>query len=200
MKKEWVTDKWLKPETNNDIYVDSDIFTTIFVMIVLSFIIYLLHSVVGICFFVFFAVMLSLRLHSYYYYKNKVKARKNKYEKNEMNDEEKAKYEEDLEAYNSGVKKINELEEAKQVYNIKDHQIDYTIVVTTDSRKSATSTAMRGAVGGALFGAAGLVGGAASGKNKQTTTFKIVYKSGRVEVKTVKNDSAEFEELASLVR
>lgn len=80
------------------------------------------------------------------------------------------------------------------------NEIDYTIIVGEDSRKSVGSAVGRGIVGGVLLGPVGLVGGAISGKNKSKTTFTIVYKSGRREVETVDNDSPEFRKYASYVR
>ena len=200
MKKEWSTDKIFKPATNNDISISEEFVSSIILVIIFTIILTFIHVVVGICFGVFFSIILVFRIHSYMFYKQKLEERKRRYENNEMNEEERKKYEEDLASYNKEVEKTKKLEETKRIYSIKDQQIDYTIIVGTDSRKSASSTAIRGAVGGALFGAAGLVGGAASGKNKNTTTFKIVYKSGRVEIKTVKNNSSEFNNLAKHVR
>jgi len=67
-------------------------------------------------------------------------------------------------------------------------KIDYTEVVDTgiESKKSAGSSIVRGAVGGALFGGAGLIGGALSGKNKTKTmiTFRIVFTDGTETFKT----------------
>lgn len=67
-------------------------------------------------------------------------------------------------------------------------KIDYTEIVDTgiESKKSAGSSIVRGAVGGALFGGAGLVGGALSGKNKTKTkiTFRVVFKDGTETFKT----------------
>ena len=67
----------------------------------------------------------------------------------------------------------------------------------SDSRKKVGSSIARGAVGGALLGPVGLVGGALSGKNKvtSTTTFLIEYQDGHRETKTVNNDDPEFERL-----
>lgn len=63
-----------------------------------------------------------------------------------------------------------------------------------DSRKNAGSALVRGAIGGNLFGVAGLAAGAMSAKNKITskTTFLIEYASGKKETKTVNNDSKEY--------
>lgn len=81
-----------------------------------------------------------------------------------------------------------------------DNTIDYTIIVGGDTRKSVGSSITRGIIGGALLGPVGLIGGALSGKNKSETTFTVVYKSGRREVVTVKNDSDEFRKYASYVK
>ena len=89
-------------------------------------------------------------------------------------------------------------EQRKQYY--LDQQIDYTVIVGEDTRKSVGSAVARGAVGGALLGPIGLIGGALSGKNKSETTFTIIYKSGRREVRTVKNDSNEFRNYASYIK
>lgn len=67
-------------------------------------------------------------------------------------------------------------------------KIDYTEILDTgiESKKSLGSSITRGAIGGALFGGAGLIGGALSGKNKTKTkvTFKIVYTDGTEMIKT----------------
>lgn len=97
-------------------------------------------------------------------------------------------------------KRFNQMTpEEKNRYNA-DNTIDYTILVSEDSKKSLGSSIVRGAVGGALLGPVGLVGGAVTGKNKTKTTFTIVYKSGRKEVKTVENNSSEFETYARYLK
>lgn len=65
---------------------------------------------------------------------------------------------------------------------------------STDTRKSASSSLIRGAVGGALLGPAGLLAGGLSGKNKNTnqTTFLITYDDGTSMTRTVKNNGIEF--------
>lgn len=85
-------------------------------------------------------------------------------------------------------------EEKEQYDNQKrlDNTIDYTIIVAEDSKKSLGSAVTRGAIGGALLGPVGLVGGAISGKNNTKTTFTVIYKSGRREIITVDNDSSDF--------
>lgn len=69
-----------------------------------------------------------------------------------------------------------------------------TIIVGTDSRKSAGSGIARGVFGGMFFGAVGAVGGALSAKNKKTTTFLIVYKDKTKETVTVKNGNMLYNE------
>ncbi len=67
-----------------------------------------------------------------------------------------------------------------------------TIIVGNDSRKSATSSIVRGAIGGALLGPVGLLGGAISGKNKKESTFLLIYSNGRKKTVTVKTNSFLF--------
>lgn len=68
------------------------------------------------------------------------------------------------------------------------------LTTTTDSKKSASSTLIRGAVGGALLGPAGMLAGGLSGKNKiqAMTTFLITYDDGSQQTDTVKNDSIMY--------
>ena len=69
-----------------------------------------------------------------------------------------------------------------------------TMIIGSDSRKSASSGIKKGLFGGLIFGPVGAIGGALSAKNKKTTTFLIVYKDKTRETVTVKNDGAEFKE------
>lgn len=69
-----------------------------------------------------------------------------------------------------------------------------TIIVNSDSRKSATSGITRGILGGFFLGPIGALGGALSAKNKQMTTFLIIYKDGTQETRTVKVNGLEFDE------
>ena len=201
--KKWKTDDIVKPETNFDTDVEDDYFTIIFKFIcvaIITVVICLFNLIIGIIIGLLLLVFIVIQWHSLYYYKNYVKDRKNRYNNGKMSKEEAKKYEEDLQNVKNIIEYYKNQENNKELHIVIPEEIDYTIVVTTDSRKSASSTAVRGAIGGAIAGPAGLIGGAASGKNKQTTTFKIVYKSGKVEVKTVKNNSKEFIELAEHVR
>ena len=76
--------------------------------------------------------------------------------------------------------------------------IVHTFIVTEDTRRSASSTLLRGAVGGVLgvvspgLGLVGAAAGVMSGKNKHTTTFVIEYSDGHRVTEAVKNNSAEY--------
>lgn len=61
---------------------------------------------------------------------------------------------------------------------------------SSESRKSASSSLVRGAVGGALLGPAGLLAGGLSGKNKtkNKTTFLITYDDGTSMNQTVEDN------------
>lgn len=52
-------------------------------------------------------------------------------------------------------------------------------VITDDIRKSAASGIARGAVGGALLGPIGMLGGALSAKNKGTYQIALQFKDGK---------------------
>ncbi len=69
-----------------------------------------------------------------------------------------------------------------------------TRIIGQDSRKDIGSSVARGVVGGTLFGVAGAVGGAMSGKNKQSVIFYVTYKDGHSETKTVPIDSFEYKQ------
>ncbi len=112
------------------------------------------------------------------------KKRKKRYENGEMTDEEREEYE-------------NKLKAKENLSNR--YKIVKTMIVNSsqDSRKKASSSIARGAIGGAVLGPAGLVGGALSGKNKvtNTVTFLVEYGDGHRETKTVQTDTREFEKL-----
>ncbi len=117
---------------------------------------------------------------------NKKKA---KYKNGLMSDEEKAKYEKHL-AYHEQLKKTKTIKQVMIVGN------------NADSRKKVGSTVIRSAVGNALLGPAGLLGGALSGKNKVTgkTTFLIEYEDGHRETKIVENNSPKFNKLCNYLK
>lgn len=71
--------------------------------------------------------------------------------------------------------------------------IKRTIIVSQSSRKKASSIIGRGLIGGAILGPVGLLAGA-SAKSKETTTFQVIYNSGKQETVTVKNGSWLFKE------
>lgn len=72
------------------------------------------------------------------------------------------------------------------------------MIVGHDSRKKATSVIGRGIVGGALLGPVGLLAGA-SGKNKNKTTFLIIYNNGKRETITTKNNGFLYKKLIQYV-
>lgn len=113
---------------------------------------------------------------------------KMRYEAGKMSDEEKRVYE----------NKLAQKEARRKAQTITKVQI---IGNNSTSRKKAGSSIMRGAVGGALLGPVGLIGGAVSGKNKvtNTTTFLIQYEDGHKETRTVENNSFEFNTLIQYV-
>ena len=119
---------------------------------------------------------------------NEIK-KKSRYNKGLMNDEERVKYEKQL---------------AKQEQAKKSKTIKQVIIVnnSSDSRKKVGSTVIRGTIGNAMLGSAGLVGGALSGKNKVSnkTTFLIEYEDGHRETKEVDNDSHEFKKLCNYLK
>lgn len=119
---------------------------------------------------------------------NEIK-KKSRYNKGLMNDEEKEKYEKQL---------------ARQEQLKRSKTIKQVIIVnnSSDSRKKVGSTVIRGAIGNAMLGSAGLVGGALSGKNKVSnkTTFLIEYEDGHRETKEVDNDSHEFKKLCNYLK
>lgn len=72
-------------------------------------------------------------------------------------------------------------------------KIKKTIIVANDSRKSGVSVVGRAAIGAIVLGPIGLLAGT-TGKNKQTTTFQIIYEDSTQETKVVNNNSKEFKE------
>jgi hypothetical protein len=126
----------------------------------------------------------------------------NKYKSGNMTDEEKNQYQ--LYLHNKEIEKENKIKRINEINNnlMLNKEIDYVIIAGNNSHKSATSSAIRGTLGfelGSLVNPAGAVIGAAaglsSGRNKENVTFKIVYKSGRVAVKSVKYGSSEYKNL-----
>lgn len=111
-----------------------------------------------------------------------------KYKSGEMSQEEQEKFEAKLKLQQENSERFRKASTISKVM---------IVGANSDSRKSVSSSVIRGTVGGALLGPAGLVGGALSGKNKVTnkTTFLIEYEDGHRETKTVDNDSSEFEKL-----
>ena len=72
------------------------------------------------------------------------------------------------------------------------------VLISTEMKKSGTFG--RALVGGALFGIAGSIAGAASGTSKATkATFSVKYASGRTGTETVDIGSRRFKELSALL-
>lgn len=88
---------------------------------------------------------------------------------------------------------INHTKEVKEQFFIDPNGIKKTIIVASNSRKKIISTVGRGVVGGALIGPVGLLAGM-TGKNKETTTFQIIYNNGNQETVTVKTGGWMFKE------
>ena len=74
------------------------------------------------------------------------------------------------------------------------------VLIGTADHRSALGTVTRAMVGGAFFGIAGALGGAASGTSQVThATFSVMYASGRTGTETVKVGSQRFRELSALL-
>lgn len=111
-----------------------------------------------------------------------------KYKSGEMSQEEQEKFEAKLKLQQENNEQLRKASTISKVM---------IVGANSDSRKSISSSIIRGAVGSTLLGPVGLVGGALSGKNKVTskTTFLVEYKDGHRETKIIDNDSSEFKEL-----
>lgn len=68
-----------------------------------------------------------------------------------------------------------------------------TKIVDAYGKTSTTSAAARGVVGNVVAGPLGAVVGATTAKSKRSTTFLIIYKSGKKLTKTVPNNSFEYQ-------
>lgn len=111
-----------------------------------------------------------------------------KYKSGEMSQEEQEKFEAKLKLQQENNEQLRKASTISKVM---------IVGANSDSRKSISSSIIRGTVGSTLLGPVGLVGGALSGKNKVTskTTFLVEYKDGHRETKIIDNDSSEFKEL-----
>lgn len=79
------------------------------------------------------------------------------------------------------------------IMDSEESKILETRIVASSSRQKMGSSVVKGAVGGALLGPVGMVGGALSGGKKNETKFLIKYKDGTKVTKTVENDSPAFD-------
>lgn len=68
------------------------------------------------------------------------------------------------------------------------------IIIGSDSHKKATSAVGRAFVGSLLLGPIGLLAGTIA-KNKNTTTFQVIYNNGKKEIITVKTGSWFYKKL-----
>ena len=73
------------------------------------------------------------------------------------------------------------------------------VIVGQDSKAKTGSTIARGAVGGAVFGVVGLVGGAASAKREQQVTLLLQYSDGSNDTEVVKVGSERYNQLTKYV-
>lgn len=122
---------------------------------------------------------------------------------NNLSDQEKREYYERknveqnrlLEAKSKRNRRIQELKEKR-----KDTKtIIKTMIVGTDGKviTDSNDSLIGGLVGGALFGTVGAIAGATSGDKRviNKTTFLVKYADGHKKIKTVKNNSYEFNKL-----
>lgn len=68
-----------------------------------------------------------------------------------------------------------------------------TKIIDTYGKTSTVSAAARGTVGGIVAGPVGSIVGASTAKNKRSTTFLILYKSGKKITRAVPNNSLEYQ-------
>lgn len=68
-----------------------------------------------------------------------------------------------------------------------------TKIVDSYGKTSAASAATRGIIGNAVAGPLGAVVGSSTAKQNRSTTFLIIYKSGRKLTRTVSNSSLEYQ-------
>ncbi len=73
--------------------------------------------------------------------------------------------------------------------------IERTVIIDSDAQKSLGSGIVRGTLGAMFLGPVGLVAGAASAKEKKTTTFLVLYGDGHRETVTTKTGSREYKKL-----
>ncbi len=124
-----------------------------------------------------------------------------KKEKRALTDEERAK------ADAEHARKVEVAQERLERLKANTTIISTAIVGGTTVSKqtaSATSSIVRGAVGGTVFGPVGMIVGAATPKKKTVikdakVTFSILYASGARSVETVKVGSKRYYELAKYV-
>lgn len=103
---------------------------------------------------------------------------------------------------------IKQQNHEKNMNTIRSYQngkkIKQVMILNTvnDSRKSFSSSVIKGTVGNFALGPIGAISGAVSGKNKisSKTTFLVEYMNGSKETKTVDNNSKEYKELSKYIK
>lgn len=70
--------------------------------------------------------------------------------------------------------------------------IEKTRIIDTDSRKSLSSSIIKGSVAGWILGPIGLLGGSLSAKNRKSTTFLIFFTDGSRKTVTVRNNGFDY--------
>lgn len=119
-------------------------------------------------------------------------------EYNALSEEERAKKDAEKE------QKLAEAQERLERWKLESTIVSTAIVSGTTigkQKSSVTSSFVRGAVGGAVFGPVGMIAGAVTPKKKivtkgGTVTFSILYAAGNRSVETVKVGSKRYNELA----
>ena len=98
---------------------------------------------------------------------------------------------------------VDDIREGKPYRTLVKAEIMTNGIGYTTSKGSMASSVGRAAVGGALFGGAGAIGGAASGKrtmkHRGETTFKLYYEDGHTEIETVMDQTPIWEKYMKLV-
>lgn len=75
----------------------------------------------------------------------------------------------------------------RKPFTLDTNTVSKVEVLDKDQRKSLSSAIGRGAVGGALLGPLGMVGGSITSKNKKSYMIKIYYQNGRYSIAEVNN-------------
>lgn len=100
-------------------------------------------------------------------------------------------------------RKKKEAEDAKKIEEEREEwkrtHIKKAVIVATRVAKDSDSAIMRGVVGVALIGTSGAVIGTSTAKQKQFTTFLLVYEDDTRETKEVENESPLYQEYINYI-